>query len=60
VEYRPGAAENNIYYCCKFLFLFLIFNFGVFGLRYTHPVSFSTTESVGLGFFFFFFFGSFI
>jgi len=32
----------------------LIFNFGIFGLRYTHPVSFSPTKRVGLGFFLFF------
>ncbi len=27
VEYRCGAAENNIYQCCKFLFLFFILGF---------------------------------
>jgi len=36
--------------------LFFYFYFGFSGLRYTHPVSFSTTERVGLGFFFFSFF----
>jgi hypothetical protein len=36
----------------NFIFIF-IFHFGVFGLRYTHLVSFSTTERVGLVFFLF-------
>ncbi len=39
----------------KFIY-FLIFYFGVFGFRYIHPVSFSTTERVGLGFVFLSFF----
>jgi hypothetical protein len=38
-----------------FIFIFIFsFYFGVFGLKYTHHVSFSTTERVGLGLFFFF------
>jgi len=46
-------ARRRIIYISVVKFYFY-FYFGVFGLRYTHPVSFSTTERVGLGFFFFF------
>jgi len=52
VEYR--RAQRRIIYINVVNF-FYFFYFGVFGLRYTHPVSFSTTERVGLGFSFFFF-----
>jgi hypothetical protein len=41
-----------IYISVVHFFIIIIFYFGVFGLRYTHPVSFSTTERVGLAFFF--------
>ncbi len=50
-EWNTDAMRKRIIYYSVVIF-FLIFNFGVFGLRYTHPVSFSTTERVGLGFFF--------
>jgi hypothetical protein len=32
VEYRRSAMENNIYQCCKFLFLFLFFILGFLDL----------------------------
>ncbi len=61
VEYRCGVTENNIYQCCKFLFFILRFlDLGttlIMSLsQQLKPVSFSTTERVGLGLFFFFFF----
>jgi hypothetical protein len=58
-EWNTDTARRRIIYISVvsfFFFFFFFFNFGVFGLRYTHPVSFSTTERVGLGFFLFFFF----
>ncbi len=56
-EWNIDVAWRRIIYISVVNF-FLIFNFYfvVFGLRYTHPVSFSTPERVGLGFFFLFFF----
>jgi len=54
-EWNTDAARRRIIYISVINFIFIfIFYFGVFGLRYTNPVSFSTTERVGLGFLFFF------
>jgi hypothetical protein len=52
-EWNTDAARLRIIYI-SVVKKILIFNFGIFGLRYTHPVSFSPTKRVGLGFFFFF------
>jgi hypothetical protein len=51
-EWNTDAMWWRIIYISVVNF-FLNFYFGFFGLRYTHPISFSTTERVGLGFFFF-------
>jgi hypothetical protein len=56
-EWNTDAVRQRIIYISvvNILFYFIyLFYFGVFELRYTHPISFSTTERVGLGFFFFF------
>jgi hypothetical protein len=50
-EWNIDAARRRIIYISVVI---LFFNFGVFGLRYTHPVSSSTTERVGLDFIFIF------
>jgi hypothetical protein len=58
-EWNTDAAQQRIIYinvAYLFIYLFIYLLFWGFGLRYTHPVSFSTTERVGLGFFFFFLF----
>ncbi len=52
-EWNTNAVRWRILYISVVIFI-LYFYFGVFGLRYTHPISFSTTERVGLGFFLFF------
>jgi hypothetical protein len=53
-EWNIDPVWQRIIYISVVNFIFIfIFNFGVFGLRYIHPISFSTTERVGLGFFFF-------
>jgi hypothetical protein len=52
-EWSTHATQWRIIYISVVNFYFY-FYFGVFGLTYTHPVSFSTTERVGLGFFFVF------
>jgi len=54
-EWNTDATRRRIIYISVVNFYFYIY-FGVFGLRYTHHVSFPTTERVGLGFFSFFFF----
>jgi len=55
-EWNTDATQRRIIYISVVNFFFIfIFNFGVFGLKYTHPVPFSTTERVELRFFFFFF-----
>ncbi len=52
-EWNIDAAQWRIIYISVVNFYFIYFE--VFGLRYTHPVSFSTTERVGLvGLFLFF------
>jgi len=52
-EWNTEVAWWRIIYISVVNFYFYFyFYFEVFGLRYTHPVSFSTTERVGLSFFF--------
>jgi hypothetical protein len=55
-EWNTNVAGWRIIYISVVNFILFYFYFGVFGLRYTHPISFSTTERVGLAFFFFFVF----
>jgi len=56
-EWNTDTARWRIIYISVVKnFIFLFFYFGVFGRRYTHPISFSTTERVGLGFIYFYFF----
>ncbi len=50
------VQRRIIYISVVNFYFYFYFYFGVFGLRYTHPVSFSTTERVELGFFSFSFF----
>jgi len=45
-EWNIDAVRQRIIYINVVNFYFY---FGVFGLRYTHPISFSTIEGVGLG-----------
>jgi len=54
---RHGVQTRIIYISVVNFFFNFYFYFGVFGLKYTHPIFFSTIERVGLGFFFF---GNFI
>jgi hypothetical protein len=51
---RHGVQTRIIYISVVNFYFYFYFYFGVFGLRYTHLVSFSTIERVGLGVFFFF------
>ncbi len=54
MEYRCGAMENNIYYCCKFFFSFLFFILGFLDLG-TFILSLSQQlKELGWAFFFFF------
>ncbi len=56
-EWNADTARLRILYISVVIYIYyFIFYFGVFGFKYTHPVSFSTTERVGLGFFSFFLF----